>query len=158
MNRAFGSQPLGFQQEVIMEFKDYLLMPIKIRFAEFANKAEKAIKENYKEAFGIGNQEISVYSESNSDNSCDATLTSQGLWKWHDEWWSGRNYEVNCTGEDIFSHFVNLIESDYDDNTMECALFDFLFWVRSLPAMKDVDTEELIDYLRKSSMQKHFPK
>ena len=141
-----------------MEFKDYLLMPIKIKFAEFADKAEKAIKEKYKEAFGIGNQEISVYSSSHSENSVNANLTCQGLWKWHDEWWGGRNYEVNCTGEDIFNHFVKLIEDDKLDNTMECALFSFMYWVQDLPAMKDFDTEELIDYLRKMTMKKQFPR
>ena len=137
-----------------MEFKDYLLMPIKIKFANFADKAEKAINAKYKESFGIGNREISVYSEFHSENSCNAVLSIEGVWKWHDEWWGGRNYEVKCTAEDIFNHFVNLIESDYNDNTMECALFSFLFWMETLPDMKDVDMEELIDYLRKSTMRK----
>ncbi len=139
-----------------MEFKDYLLMPIKIKFAEFADKAEKAIKENYKESFGIGNQEIPVYSASNSDNSCEATLTSQGVWKWHDEWWGGRNYEVTCTGENIFENFVKLIENDKIDNTMDNALHHFMRWVTSLPTWKEDDTKELTEYLLNNSMKKYF--
>ena len=139
-----------------MEFKDYLLMPIKIKFAEFADKAEKAIKANYKASFGIGNQEIQVYSESNSDDCCTATLTFQGLWKYHDEWWGGRNYEITCTGEDIFNNFVKLIENDEIDNTMDCAVHVFMRWVFSLPTWKEDDTKELTEYLLNNSLKKYF--
>jgi hypothetical protein len=139
-----------------MEFKDYLLMPIKTKVANFADKAEKAIAANYNESFGIGNQKIKVYSASNSDNSCVAMLTISGVWMWHDEWWGGRNYEVKCTAEDIFNQFVELIECDDPDNTMECALFHFLFWCETLPGMKE-ETGELEDYLRTTTLQKNFP-
>lgn len=142
-----------------MEFKDYLRMPIKVKFAEFADKAEKAIRENYKEAFGIGNQEIDVYSASDSENSCNAVLTFQGVWKWHDEWWGGRSYEVNCTGEEIFNQFVKLIENDKIDNTMDCALHHFMNWVIALPTWKEDNTENtkiLTEYLLNDSLTKYF--
>lgn len=139
-----------------MEFKDYLLMPIKIKFAKFADKAEKAIKENYKASFGIGNQEIQVYSEYNSDDHCTAILTIQGLWKYHDEWWGGRNYELTCTAEDIFDKFVELMENEEIDNTMDCALHVFLRWVTSLSTWKEDDTEELTKYLLDNSKNKYF--
>ena len=139
-----------------MEFKDYLLMPIKIKIAEFADKAEKAIKENYKESFGIGNQEIQVYSEYNFDDHCTAVLTIKGLWKYHDEWWGGRNYELTCTAEDIFDKFVELMENEEIDNTMDCALHVFLRWVTSLPTWKEDDTEELTKYLLDNSKNKYF--
>lgn len=157
LNRAFGSRPPGFRQEVIMEFRDYLLMPIKMKFAEFAEKAEKTIKEKYKESFGIGNQEIQVYSTFCSDCSSVASLTIDGVWKWHDDWCGGRNYEIKCTAEDIFENFVKLIEDDEIDNTMDCALHDFMNWVFNLPTWKEVDNnEEIKEYLLKNSLNKYF--
>ena len=130
-----------------MEFKDYLRLPIRVKIAEFADKAEQAIKGNYTHAFGIGVQEISVYTETDSENTSKATLTIEGLWKWHDEWWGGRYFEVNCTGEDIFRHFVELTENNNLDNTTECALYDFKRWVFSLPTFNETDKEEFQRYL-----------
>ena len=135
-----------------MEFKDYLMLPVMIKIADFADKAEKAIRTHYKKSFGIGNPEITVYSSFHSENSCEATLSITGEWKWHDEWWGGRNYELMCSGEDIFKHFVKLIESAGNDNTMSCALFDFLYWMEKLLEMKDYDIEGLLKYLREISI------
>lgn len=127
-------------------FKDYLRMPAMVTIAEFADKAEKAIMENYSTSFGINNNEISVYSNSHcGEYYCNATLTSQGLWKFNDNWWGGRNYEILCTGEEIFKHFVNQMkmkENKESDNAMDCALREFKSWVKSLPTWKDEKDSE----------------
>ena len=130
-----------------MEFEDYLIMPIKIKIAEFADKAEKAIKESYKEAFGIEIKEIEVFKDVRSENTSTAKLTIEGKWRWSDEWWGGRTYEIICNGNYIFNCFVHFMESE-KDNTIECALRDFIKWVISLPAWKaNFDVKELKDYI-----------
>ena len=134
-----------------MEYKDYLLMPIKMKIAEFADKAEKAIKENYKNKFGIGESEIKVFKSVRSENTSYATLTFEGKWRWKDEWWGGRKYEVTCKGEEIFNCFVQLVENENVDNTTECALNDFIKWVISIPTWKsEFDIKELKGYVFKN--------
>ena len=129
-----------------LTFKDYLHLGDMQKIAEFADKAEKAIEKHYSTSFGINNNEISVYSDSAFDEYyCSATLTSQGLWKFHDNWWGGRDYEILCKGEEIFKHFSNQMmmeEEGKSDDTMDSALREFKSWVKSLPTWKDEkDTE-----------------
>lgn len=143
----------------MMEFKDYLHLQILCKFAEFADKAEKGIKQNYKTAFGIGNQEIQVYNVYHSECSTTAMLTSQGVWKWHDTWWGGRNYEVVCNGEEIFENFKKLIESECEDNTHHCAMLDFMRWVQSFSMWSEnevADMKELEEYITQKSLSKMF--
>ena len=116
-------------------FKDYLRLPSLVKIAEFAEKAEKAIKENYSNSFSFNNKEIPVYSSTLfGEHYCSATLTSRGMWKFHDE--SGHEYEIVCEGEEIFRHFakqLTLKEKGEENEVMDSALREFKSWVRSLP-------------------------
>ena len=121
-----------------LSYKDLLRMPKMIEFANFANKAEKAIIKNYSSSFGINKEEIPVFTGSGKDGFVnEATLTIKGIWKFrHNFWGGGRDYEVVCTGEEIFNHFMKeqiLKESGEEDYTMECALSAFQSWVENLP-------------------------
>ena len=113
-------------------------LPKLMEIAEFAEKAEKAIQSQSFE-FKLGNSEVEVL-RGNDYGECfyEATLTIDGTWNYHDNWWGGRNYSLKCTGEGIFEAFKSQLD-DPDDNTRNCALSCFKDWVKSLPTWEETD-------------------
>lgn len=119
-----------------LTFEDYLHLPELTKIAKFADKAEKAIK-NHSFKFGIGNSEVEVLNGNNyGEYYYSATLSIDGTWKYHDNWWGGRDFQMKCTGEEIFEAFkAQLLETE--DNARDCALSEFKRWVESLPTWEE---------------------
>ena len=86
-----------------MSAKEVVLISVFAQLAEEAFKAEKLIKEHFDSAFGLGKKEIHVYhTESFGEYYGDGYLTIDGVFKYHDNWWGGRNYEFSCDAEGIY--------------------------------------------------------
>ena len=86
-----------------MSAQELILVKVFAELAEEAFKAEKLIKEHFDSAFGIGKKEIHVYhTESFGEYSGDGYLTIDGVFKYHDNWWGGRDYEFSCDAEGIY--------------------------------------------------------
>jgi len=86
-----------------MSAKEVVLISAFSQLAEEAFKAEKIIKEHFDSSFGLGKKEIHVYhTESCGEYYGDAYLTIDGIFKYHDNWWGGRDYEFSCDAEGIY--------------------------------------------------------
>lgn len=86
-----------------MSAKEIVLINTFAQLAEEAFEAEKLIKEHFDSAFGLGKKEIKVYhTESFGEYYGDGYLTIDGIFKYHDNWWGGRDYEFSCDAEGIY--------------------------------------------------------
>ena len=73
------------------------------KLAEEASHAVEVINANFSNAFGIGKKEIHVFStESCGEYYGDGYLTIDGIFKYHDNWWGGRDWSVTCTPDGIY--------------------------------------------------------
>ena len=73
------------------------------RLAHEAEEASKLILEKFKTGFGPGNTEIPVYhNETFGEYFADATLSIDGTFRYHDNWWGGRTCTFKCNTEGIF--------------------------------------------------------
>ena len=86
-----------------MSAKEVVLVSVFAQLAEEAFKAEKLIKEHFDRAFGLGQKEIHVYhTESCGEYYGDGYLTIDSVFKYHDNWWGGRDYKFSCDAEGIY--------------------------------------------------------
>ena len=81
------------------------------KFMELAREAadaEKIISKVFSSSFGIGKDVISVYDySSNNEYYGNATLSINNMWHYHDNWWGGRDWQIECSVEGIFNLFKN---------------------------------------------------
>ena len=71
--------------------------------AKEAFKASELIKKHFDSAFGIDKKEIHVYhTESFGEYYGDGYLTIDGVFKYHDNWWGGREYQFACDADGIY--------------------------------------------------------
>ena len=104
------------------------------KLAMEAQEAAKLIKESYNQAFGIGSREIHVYhTDRFGEYYGDAYLTIYGVWKYHDNWWGGRDWAVNCSADGIYkcyrAGYLKEIDSLYmiPENERQLAEVTFYF-------------------------------
>lgn len=75
-----------------------------LELAHEAKEAEELIRKRYENSFGIGNTEIDVYStDSFGEYYGNATLSINGIWHYHDNWWGGRDWKVEISANGIFT-------------------------------------------------------
>lgn len=89
-----------------------------LKLADEAAEAEKAIKERYKTAtFALNQQEIQVYMVSSfGEYEGEGYLSVNGRFRYHDNWWGGREWEIYLNEEQIYKVFKThyLMENGYD--------------------------------------------
>ncbi|MBR4261080.1 MAG: hypothetical protein IKQ33_03915 [Clostridia bacterium] len=78
---------------------------IQARLAELAETAlesYKTIQETFENSFGLRKKEIKCYSHYNGDIHSSATLSIDGIWTLHDEYYPHDDIEVSITPSGIF--------------------------------------------------------
>lgn len=71
--------------------------------AQEALAAEALIKAKFTNAFGIGKQEVCVYhTESFGEYYGDGYLSIDGVFRYHDNWWGGREYQFRVDADGIY--------------------------------------------------------
>lgn len=86
-----------------MSAQEIVLIKVFAELAEEAFKAEQLIKEHFDSSFGLGKKEIHVYhTESFGEYYGDGHLTIDGVFKYHDNWWGGRDYQFSCDADGIY--------------------------------------------------------
>lgn len=99
-----------------MRVQDFINLQRFHVLAHEAVEAEKIIRRAYKQFFGLGQQIISVYhTESYAGYYGEATLSIDGKWHYHDNWWGGRDWEINVDADGIFQLFR---EAYYIENNL----------------------------------------
>lgn len=107
-----------------MSAKEIVLISTFTKLAEEAFKAEKLIKEHFSSSFGLGKKEIHVYhTESFGEYYGDGYLTIDGVFKYHDNWWGGRDYEFSCDAEGIYQMFRSCYLRNNDLDELETKRF-----------------------------------
>ena len=106
---------------------DLLMFSDLQREAKDAQDAYEVIKRKYANAFGLGTKEIMVYEKVETEYSGVGYLTIDGVFKYHDNWWGGRNWEVDVSNPDkIFEVFrlhylfglIDVFERNGDEYTV----------------------------------------
>lgn len=84
------------------------------KLAKEAIEASKLITEKFNSSFGIKKKEIHIFhtesfgkyyifnTESFGQYYGDAFLTIDGIFKYHDNWWGGRDYSFSCDTSGIY--------------------------------------------------------
>jgi len=73
------------------------------KLAEQATHAVEVINQNFSNSFGIGKKEIHVFhTESCDEYYGDGYLTIDGIFRFHDNWWGGRDWSIACTPDGIY--------------------------------------------------------
>lgn len=86
-----------------MSAQEIILMGVLTNLANEAIEASEIIKKHFDSAFGIDKKEIQVYhTESCGEYYGDGYLTIDGVFKYHDNWWGGRDYQFRCDSEGIY--------------------------------------------------------
>lgn len=86
-----------------MSAQEIILVSAFADLAKEAFKAEELIKKHFDSAFGIGKREVHVYhTESFGEYYGDGYLTIDGVFKYHDNWWGGRDYQFHADAEGIY--------------------------------------------------------
>ena len=99
-----------------MRVQDFINLQRFHDFAHEAIEAEKIIQHIYKTSFGAGQQIINVYyTESFGEYYGNATLSTDGKWHYHDNWWGNRDWEINVDADGIFELFR---EAYYIENNL----------------------------------------
>ena len=92
----------------IMDFtvNDFMMFEDFGRLAKEAQDAYNLISRAYTDCFGLGKKEIKVITRMDSEYDGYGYLTVDGMFKYHDNWWGGRDWTVDCSGPDgIFKVF-----------------------------------------------------
>lgn len=94
----------GFKMEIMnLSAQEIVLISVFADLAKEAFKASELIKKHFDSAFGIGKKEIHVYhTESFGEYYGDGYLTIDGVFKYHDNWWGGRDYQFACDADGIY--------------------------------------------------------
>lgn len=99
-----------------MRVQDFINLQKFHELAHEAIEAERIIQKAFMESFGIGKEKIEVYhTESFGEYYGDATLSIDGKWHFHDNWWGGRDWEIDVTADGIFELFR---EAYYIENSL----------------------------------------
>ena len=86
-----------------MSAREIILFGALTELAKEAVEAEELIKKHFDRAFGIGKTQIEVYhTESCGEYYGYGYLTIDGVFKYHDNWWSGRDYEFRVDADGIY--------------------------------------------------------
>lgn len=108
-----------------MSAQEIVLVKMFSELAEEAFRAEKLIKEHFNSSFGLGKKEIHVYhTESFGEYYGDGYLTVDGVFKYQDNWWGGRNYEFLCDAENIYRMLRSCYLRDNNLDELETERFD----------------------------------
>ena len=111
-----------------MSAQELVLVRTFVELAEEAIEASKAIAEHFESAFGINKKEIHVYhTESFGEYYGDGYLTIDGIFKYHDNWWGGRDYQFMCNPDGIYHmlrscYLRNNNLSNLDTEKFECQI------------------------------------
>ena len=85
-----------------MSAQEIILFGALTELAKEAAEAEELIKKHFDCAFGIGKTQIEVYHTESSEYYGDGYLTIDGVFKYHDNWWGGRDYEFRVDADGIY--------------------------------------------------------
>ena len=89
-----------------MSAQELIMIEKLVELSKEAIEASNLIKEQFKNSFGIENKEIHVFStESFGEYYGDGYLTVDGIFKYHDNWWGGRDYSFSIAPDDIYHMF-----------------------------------------------------
>ena len=104
---------------------DLILLNVFSQLADEAIKAEEAILKHFENAFGINKQEIHVYhTESLGEYYGDGYLTINGIFRYHDNWWGGRDYQFSCDAESIYRMLRSCYLRKNNHEKMDTEKFD----------------------------------
>ena len=112
-------------EEILGEMRvdDFVKLQSFHDLAHEALEAEKIVKKVFLNAFP-GDKPIEVYHyESFSEYYAYATLSKDGLWQYHDNWWGGRHWEVECTANGIYELFRDAYIGNTDERASEKCIF-----------------------------------
>jgi len=86
-----------------MSVNELTLMSELTKLAEQATHAAEVINKNFSNTFGIGKKEVHVFHTENcGEYYGDGYLSIDGIFKYHDNWWGGRDWSVTCTPDGIY--------------------------------------------------------
>lgn len=86
-----------------MSAMEICLIDVFVGLAKEAFEAEALIKKHFNSAFGIDKKEIRVYhTESFGEYYGDGYLSIDGIFRYYDNWWGGREYEFNVDADGIY--------------------------------------------------------
>ncbi|MBO5178743.1 MAG: hypothetical protein J6B87_00125 [Clostridia bacterium] len=86
-----------------LEVQEMAIMDELQAVAKEAIQAAEIVNRAYSNAFGICQKRVHVYhTEAFGEYYGDAELSNEGVWYYHDNWWGGRNWQVECTAEGIY--------------------------------------------------------
>ena len=92
-----------FMDIMNLSAEELVLIDTLKELAKEAIEASKLIEEKFNSSFGIKQKEIHVYhTESFGEYYGDGFLTIDGIFKYHDNWWGGRDYSFSCDTSDIY--------------------------------------------------------
>ena len=108
-----------------MSAQEIVLVSTFVKLAEEAFEAEKLIKGHFDSAFGISKREIEVYhTESCGEYYGYGYLTIDGIFKYRDNWWGGREYSFACDAESIYKMLRSCYLRQNDLAELDPELFD----------------------------------
>ena len=86
----------------IMDFtvNDFMLFEAFGRLAKEADDAFDIITDAYTDCFGLGKKEVRVFTRTDTDYDGVGYLTVEGMFKYHDNWWGGRDWTIDCSNPD----------------------------------------------------------
>ncbi|MBR3280675.1 MAG: hypothetical protein IKI57_02340 [Clostridia bacterium] len=91
-----------------LSVNDLLMLNDFQRIAKEAQNAYELIAKKYANSFGIGTKEIEVYERVETEYSGYGVLTIDGVFKYHDNWWGGRDWEIKVSSPDGIFHIFRL--------------------------------------------------
>lgn len=108
-----------------MSAQEIVLVKVFSDMAQEAFKAAELIKKHFNSAFGIDNKKIHVYhTESFGEYYGDGYLTIDGIFKYHDNWWGGRDYQFSCDADGIYRMFRSCYLRQHNLEHLDTAKFE----------------------------------
>lgn len=119
-----------------MSAMEIRLIDVFVGLAKEAFEAEALIKKHFNSAFGIDRKVIHVYHRESCGEYCgDGYLSIDGVFRYYDNWWKGREYEFNVDADGIYK----MLRSSYLRRNKMASMDSERF---------DCDIEHIDDYFR----------
>ena len=95
------------------------------KLAKEALEAAELINKHFNSAFGISKREIEVYrTESFGEYYGYGYLSIDGIFRYHDNWWGGREYAFSCDSDGIFKMLRSCYLREHDLESLDNEPFE----------------------------------